>query len=70
MEAREKRLAKKGQLLLPLRAPQIKPLYDELYKIKDDIEKLRQIYYTGRRIPRKKKTVLVEVPAEQVVAKK
>jgi hypothetical protein len=71
MKAREKRLAKKGQLPLPLRAPQIKSLYDELYKIKDDEENLRQIYYSGQRVPRKKKkTVLVEVPAEQLVAKK
>jgi hypothetical protein len=69
IKAREKRLAKKGQLPLALHVPKAKPLYDQLLNLPD--EDLFQRYNSGRRVPKKKKkTVLVELPAEQLVAKK
>jgi hypothetical protein len=69
MKAREKRLARKGQLPLPLRAPAAKALYEKLHTLPD--EELLKYYYSGQRVPKKKKkTVLVEIPAEQLVAKK
>jgi hypothetical protein len=72
IKAREKRIAKKGQLPLALRVPAAKTLYEQFEKLKD--EDLLKYYYSGRRVPKpkpkKKKTVLVEVPAEQLVAKK
>jgi hypothetical protein len=69
VKARDKRLAKKGQLPLALRVPAAKTLYEQFEKLKD--EDLLKYYYSGRRVPKKKKkTVLVEVPAEQLVAKK
>jgi hypothetical protein len=62
MKAKEKRLAKKGQLPLALRPPVAKALYDQFKEL--SYEDLLKHYYSGRRVPKpKKKTVLLEVPA-------
>jgi hypothetical protein len=68
IKAKQKRLEYKKKGPLALRVPAAKTLYDQFEKLKD--EDLLRYYYSGRRIPKKKKTVLVEVPAEQLVAKK
>jgi hypothetical protein len=70
MKAKQKRLENKKKGPLALRVKAAQEMYERLHKLPD--EELLKYYYSGRRVPKtkKKKTVLVEVPAEQVVAKK
>jgi hypothetical protein len=60
---RRRKEARKGQLPLALRSAEGKKLFDELSKIKDDKEKLLQIYYKGKK-PRKPRPIPEEVIQE------